>query len=169
VSQDERFISMVLDAVRSTVAAIRDAHPSETLSGYALCTDDSLSTLSHIACTHEFIDAHRAAFPDVDVIAVAWEYAEGSDAFDGARALLTEKYAAVAGNEELFERHVSEVFGALLIVLRRARDEGLFQDDVLVYATSTDPGPALEELALNGVIALNTPSWIERWRAAMGS
>lgn len=60
---NQDFTAVVKAAVKRSVAAIRATHPTETLCAFALCTDDDLRTVFHVAASVEYLE--RAREPDV--------------------------------------------------------------------------------------------------------
>jgi hypothetical protein len=158
-------VDIVADAVRRSVPLIAVAHPGEELVGYALCTDDDLSTLFHVAITREF-EHRNSDVPGVAHVPTEWSYNEGEDLFEEANRIITARYEDASSNG--FEEHVVKTFGELVGALERMRAEGVFEPDVLLIVTSTDPGPALEELSREAAEKLNSAEVFARWRDAMG-
>lgn len=160
---DDELVQAVLIEARATVAALAASRPDEHLSGYALATDDDLSTLFLSACTREAAAQHAGdayflyTFTD-------WPYG-ARDAFSAVGDALSAR--ASAAPDEQFEEHVARSFEALVRGLHAAKTEGLFGDDVFLTVGSTDPGEDLQRLEADAVKRLNSAAVFERWRAVM--
>lgn len=158
-------VDLVADAVRRSVPLVELAHPGEELVGYALCTDDDLSTIFHVAITREFAQ-RNSDVPGVSHVPTEWSYNEGEDLFEEANRILAARYEHASSNG--FDEHVVKTFADLVAALERIRAEGVFGEEVLLIVTSTDPGPALEQLSREAAEKLNAPEVFARWREGMG-
>src|SRR5262245_29088565 len=147
------FVEGLRNAIRQGVAEIVAARHGEHLSGFALCTDDDLSTLYHVACTREF-SSRRRDIDDIDLIPTEWEYNEGDDAFAPSGRILALRLEA-ARTQNAFGHHVDRAFGDLTVALMVAREESLVPADALLVVTSTDPGEHLVRLAVEAGRRLN--------------
>lgn len=159
---NEDFTATVKAAVRRSVAAIRAAHPSESLCAFALCTDDDLRTVFHVAASVDYLE--RAREPDVRFVPVDWEYHEGSEFFDAVNAQLVIRFESSSD----FALHVEESFRCLVEALKELRDERFLAAGWTLIVTSTDPGPVLEQLADDAMRVLNDAGTYAAWRRAMG-
>lgn len=162
---DPGFTDMVSLACQRHLESLCAQRPLETLAGYALCTDDDLSTLYGVAVTHEF--ARAAPDPVVRYIAVEWPYGHRTSLFDEAQLQIEQRYVDASSGGAIAP-HVERTFACLVQALRRLRERALVRDDVLLLVASSDPGPALEALAARGARALNAPLLFDAWRDAMG-
>lgn len=69
-----------IDEIRMTAAAavsqrageLRGNAETANLFGFALCTDDGLSTLYHVACTREWVHEKELRYPSVGCVYVEW-------------------------------------------------------------------------------------------------
>src|SRR5689334_4768842 len=102
------FVEGLRGAIRQSVAKIVAARPGEHLSGFALCTDDDLSTLYHVASTREFV-MRRSDIGDIDLVPTEWEYNDGDEAFSQVGRILASRYEAARTQTE-FDRHVDSAF-----------------------------------------------------------
>jgi hypothetical protein len=154
-------------AIRTSLEAITAAHPEETLNGYALCTDDDVRTVYHVACTREFAEASR--YRDTRFIPVNWAYDDGDEAFDEANGLVqaSDEAASRSADEATWSTHVTTCFESMVAALEQMRQAGLFGEDVLLVVTSTDPGSAQKRLAIAAARRLNPPTLFRDWKAAM--
>lgn len=150
--------------VVASFEALRAAHASERLLGYALCTDDSVTTLSAVACSAESLAESRA--PDARWLPVEWSYWDSAEGFAFARGLLDASYRARGGAG--FDAHVERAFAVCVESLNDLRARRRLEEDVLLVAVSTDPGPPLLEWAVAAAATLNGPELAEGFRRAAG-
>ncbi len=161
----EKLTELVVAAIPATLARIGEAHAGEHLTGYALLTDDALSTLSHVACTEESL-SEKKHVRFAEVSPVEWTIDDGRGAFDDARAMLSSLYRATSSAPTALGEHVERAFAALVTALAHAKASGHFGEDVVLVVTSTDPSEELEELASRAVADLNAPDVVELWKSA---
>lgn len=161
---DPSFTDLVALACEKHLAALAQQRAGETLAGYALCTDDDLSTLYGVAVTREYLPS--APYPEARYVPVEWPYGHRTSLFDEAQLVIEGRYTAASDGGAL-TAHIEGTFACLVEALRRARAQKLVGDEVLLVVTSTDPGPELAALATRGARALNAPELYEAWRAAM--
>lgn len=161
---DSSFTDLVALACERHLAALAQHRAGETLAGYALCTDDDVSTLYGVAVTREYLPS--APYPEARYMPVEWPYGHRTSLFDESQLAIEARYTA-ASDAGALGPHIEATFACLVEALRRARAQKLVGDEVLLVVTSTDPGPELEALATRGVRALNAPEQYEAWRAAM--
>jgi hypothetical protein len=151
---NEELFESAKRAVRQTVTAIRARHPRERLAGYALLTDDGLTTLNCMALTNEALAASGAAdallFSPTD-----WPDEDDGASFSETSHLLRELAAADSRD------HVQGVFASLVRALADAKAEGLFSPDVFLSVLSTDPNAQLEALEKTSIARLNQPELVE--------
>lgn len=145
-------------AIPSTLAALAAAHPGERLTGYALCTDDCLCTVFHVALTHETTTVENAFAPN------EWTFGEGDAHLADAQAAIVASYERHGGDDE-FAAHVERCFDSLVEALVRARAAGHFAHDVFLEVLSTDPSPDLRSMSEAASLRLNPPEVVRRWRA----
>jgi hypothetical protein len=164
-TSDDGLVDELREAIRRSIAIIEAAHSGERICGFALCTDDDLSTLYHVACTHEFCARH----PDGHIawVPVDWEYNEGAELFERSSLLLRTRGIRV-DSEAAHHEHVETGFRDLTSALLVARLEDLVSDDTLLLVTSTDPGWMAEQLAVVATRRLNPDDVAARWQQAMG-
>jgi len=152
-------------AVLGSLSVMERAHPSDKIIGYALCTDDGLSTVFHAANTPQALA--RASNPsETQFVPVDWPYDEGAELFDDANQILVDGLKQ-ATMPESFEQHVDSSFAQIVAALRELREEGIFGPDVFLWVTSTDPGDRLRTLARDAARVLNSPRQFAEWRSIM--
>lgn len=145
------------------VASVREIAPSlgdEPLGGYALCVDDSLRSLFHMATSADllFREGSELRFVPVD-----WDCEDGSGAFDAANAALEE----LADEASDYPAHIRLAFASLVDALDDVRKSGLFAPGVTLLVTSTDPGETTLRLAEEAVLKLNDAETLRAFRDAM--
>jgi len=150
--------------IRTTLESLAQAHPGETLVGYALCTDDDLSSLLFRAITAEAMAASNVE--DVLWQPTEWPYNDGDDAF----ASLSEELFAAAGSARNQRTHVSKNYRCLVDSLGECRSEGVFGEEVFLSALSTDPSEYMERMEdrwaarINAAqVAAERKKWIDKW------
>jgi hypothetical protein len=149
------FIDAVKVAVHSSCAAIRAAHPGESLAGFALATDDGLETLSDFFVTREGL----AASANTDFLFAPTDWPEGldPDPFDA----LSEQLRSWSDVATDFHAHVNDSFAVLVEALAETKREGLFEDHVFLSVLSTDPSRHLRGLERSSVRLLNVASIVK--------
>jgi len=151
----EELLRQVHEAIRETMMALRTEHRAEALAGYALLTDDDLSTLGYLAVTQEALIQNPE--PDLLFCPTDWPYEPRREAFRRPDRSL--RRLADAGDSEL---HVDEAFGTLVRALAEARLEHQLGPEVFLTVLSTDPSDYLEELETNAVGQLNSKAIVEQ-------
>src|SRR5262245_31652450 len=139
----------VREAVEASLAQLCDQGVLEDLAGYALCTDDDLVTLYHVAVTRSTLHA-RPDYGDLWLMPVDWELAADDRLFAPA-------YARLVASSESASDHVAHVrctFEALVQALLAIRSRALLPVAATLIVTSTDPGPMLQELADDAILRL---------------
>jgi hypothetical protein len=151
---EEPLINIVARGVAETLTALREERADETVAGYALLTDDALTTLSCAAITHEGL--LRGHEQDLLFSPTDWPQLFDSSALDAADRALRD----AAGITEL-RAHVDTAFATLVQALADARARGWFAADVFLSVASTDPSPYLDSLETASVARLNEPTIVE--------
>jgi hypothetical protein len=155
-------VTLAKEAIRQSWRAVRDAHRSERIVGYALLTDDGLETVGHVACSEEWLASCEE--PGARFEPVEWPYAEGSEAFDQTRTLLAAGAPAVERDEERFGAHVAQSHAALVSALKELKEEGAIPAEVFLSVISTDPNERLRTLEAKAVRALNADVLVAGWK-----
>lgn len=164
--QLEELQIQIASAVRQAAAELR-SRDSE-LFGFALCTDDDVRTLYHIACTRDWVREKEVGYPDIGFIYVEWTLS-GSDApFDA----ISRQFATLAdetyASDTDWATARDQRFHLLVSALRDCREAGAFSPDTLLCAGSTDPSEHLEALAMSGVDAVNAADVADEFARALG-
>jgi hypothetical protein len=151
------------EAILESLRCMRSAHEGEDIDGYALCTDDDLSSFFPMAASTEFrrdLRNDEARFVPVD-----WTFDEGGHAFEGVTALLRTNSSSAGA--EGFQAHVETSFESSIRVLEELRKEGHFSGTSFLWVTSTDPGPVLQRLGREAAARLNSRAEFDAWSAVM--
>jgi hypothetical protein len=157
-------VAATKDAILASWRALREAHPSERITGYALLTDDGIQAIGSIACSQEWLtdcDEPSARFEPVE-----WMYGEGSSAFEEVRRLLVDSGQAAGPDEREFGTHVEQSYAALVCALDDLKRTGTFAPDVFLTVISTDPNERLRGLEEGAVRELNSEELHSQWRAS---
>lgn len=156
----------IADAVRQAVAELRSDHAE--LSGFALCTDDDVRTLYHVACTRDWVRKNEGDYPEIGFIYVEWTHSADAAPFDA----ISRQFAALAdadyASEEAWAAARDQRFKLLVSALRDCREGDAFAPETLLCAGSTDPSEHLEALAMSGVEAVNTADVANQFASALG-
>ncbi len=155
-----QFLRLVESGVESTARQLAAACAGQHLIGYALCTDDCVCTLFHVACTAELAAAEQAF--DIRFAPVEWKL----DAVDPGDLEVASHSINRLEHEtdEDFARHCDQAFECLVVALERARDKGLFQDQVFLSVLSTDPSREMQRRWRDSVLRLNVSGVVREWR-----
>ena len=155
---------------RSTSAAIREAvadmlteFGEDKLSAFALCTDDDVMTLFSAACTHNWVSEREDNYDAIGYIYTEWDQNSGDTHFRS----ISKAVAAMASDESGGDAR-DRRFEAFVLALKECRDEGLFDDDVLLCCGSTDPSDHMEKLAMNAVDRLNRADVADKFAEHLG-
>ncbi len=160
--------SSTATAVRQAKAEIDRRSGNSPLFGFALCTDDDVSTLYHVACTTGWVDENKEGYPDIGYIYVDWAESGDDAPFDRISTTLARLYEQDHGSDAAWASARDRRFEALVLALADCRQAGAFDDGTLLCVGSTDPSDHLEALAMNAVDRLNAPEIADRFAAALG-
>jgi hypothetical protein len=149
LNSSDALLAAVKEGIRDTVSALRKAHPRATLAGYALLTDDGLSTLVYRAVTAEALEASSDA--DLLFSPTDWPYDPMCSAFDAAGELLRARATQTATLRD----HVDAAFEVLVEALAQSKTDHVLGPDVFLSALSTDPSDHLEVLEASSISRLN--------------
>lgn len=156
----------IANAVRQSAAKLRS--DNSELFGFALCTDDDVRTLYHLACTRDWVRENAADYPEIGFIYVEWTDSAGDAPFDAIgrqfARLADENYASDTDWAAARDHR----FNLLVSALRDCREADVFTPDTLLCAGSTDPSEHLEALAMSGVEAVNTADVANQFASALG-
>ena len=165
---EDLFINTV-SAVRQAAAELRNGYANSRLFGFALCTDDDVRTLYHVACTVEWVREQEASNPDIGFNYVEWSQSANSAQFD----LVSQRLASLADQAYASDWDWGAArdrrFDALVLALKECRNSGDFEPETLLCVGSTDPSDHLEALAMHGVDVLNAPGAAKLFARALGN
>ena len=159
ISTGPELLESVKVAIRQAVAAWHPRSPDQAIAGFALLTDDTLSTLSSLAITEG--ELRSTSVPDLLFCPTDWTLELSPDAFDKPRKELRRQADASPD----LRRHVDSSFQILERALAESRTEGAFGPRVFLSALSTDPSEHLEELENSSIRKLNDPQIVKEHQA----
>lgn len=154
----------IATSARKAFAAIREAHPNEKITAYAVTSDDSVMTIGAVANSAE---AFLSVSDDPDILwnAAEWSFYEGSEYFDIPYRMLLIRCREQSGCEAMpFQEFHNGVVEACVRALEELDREGLFgvgqeRENSIVLFQITD-----SEYLDDAVKRLNTPDAYRRFR-----
>jgi hypothetical protein len=156
----------IISAIRQAAAELQGSNSA--LFGFALCTDDDVRTLYHVACTRDWVSEKEVGYPDIGFIYVEWIHSASNAQFN----VISQKFGTLADSTYASDMDWSAArdqrFNLLVSALRDCRETGAFSPGTLLCAGSTDPSDHLEALAMNGVDVVNTPAIANQFARALG-
>lgn len=166
--QEQQIRVATAKAVQEAARVLRDRNPKDRLFGFALCTDDDVRTLYHVACTLDWVRAKEVSYPDIGYIYVEWS----DSAPEGPFNTISKQLAALADHNDSSDEHRAAArnrrFEALVLALQDCRNSGTFDPETLLCVGSTDPSYDLEKLAMRAVEKLNAPNVADQFARALG-
>lgn len=159
--------SQITAAIRQAADELRNSTNQSGLFGFALCTDDEVRTLFHVACTRDWVREKEVKNPDIGYLYNEWTLTASDAKFD----LISQQFGKLAdqdfGNPDWGSAR-DERFKLLELALADCRKSGVFDSDTLLCAGSTDPSEHLQALDMKCVDALNTLTVASRYAKALG-
>lgn len=138
--------------LRRSLNSLSHARPQERMIGYALCTDDGATTVSHVALfERDTLESKRnVRFNPND-----WKSTENESDLDASYELLSQhaRHARTTGS---FAAHVEDSYAVLVESLLDLRRAGLIAPDCLLLVFSSDPGPRMLAREKEAVPILNS-------------
>jgi hypothetical protein len=159
--------TLVADAARLAVDAVRRAHPEQHLNAFALVSDDSAMTICPMANSREALAASEYG-EEMLWNPAEWAFDDGGAYFDSAYRLLLQAHRELPFDVD-FDTFRAGVFEACIAALAQLDAEGVFgtgaqrDEGVLLFEVS-DSEP------LEGAMArLNSPAVVARFEAWMAN
>jgi hypothetical protein len=159
--------SLTAAEVRQAVQILRSNAETANLFGFALCTDDDVSGLYHIACTREWVREKEQKYKNIGFIYVEWKQHAGHSLFDPISKRLSALEDQPWDNDEAYEAARDERFQALVLALKDCRESGVFDPGTLLCVGSTDPCGYMASLAMQAVDLLNTKPIADEFALAL--
>lgn len=160
--------SSVASAVQEAKHQIDEKYGDSPVFGFALCTDDEVRTLYHVACTTDWVSQRVQGYPKIGFMYVEWMQSGDDSLFGEISAILDQLADQEYGSDEAWETARDDRFEALVLGLYDVRKAGHFDRDTLLCVGSTDPSEHLEALAVDGVYQLNTMAVADKFADAFG-
>ncbi|KHA76469.1 hypothetical protein NC77_23505 [Janthinobacterium lividum] len=159
--------TLVADAARQAVEAVRRAHPDQHIDAFALVSDDSAMTIGPMANSREALAASEYG-EEMLWNPAEWVFDEGGAYFDSAYRLLLQAHRGLSFDVD-FTTFRTGVFDACIAALAQLDAEGIFgagarrDGSVLLFEVS-------DSEAVDGAMArLNPPAVVARFEAWMAS
>ncbi|GEM_PF-4406766 len=153
---NEKIKSLLVSAIKKTKAEIDKKYGKDKLFGYALCTDDTVMTIYHIACTVSWVKERAKEDKYIGYISVEWEQAGNDSHFDQAYQEIIQNYERHADHHDKFERNRNMRFEAMVQALKQCRETFIFDQETHLSVGSTDPSEYLEFLAIRAIDRINS-------------
>ncbi len=153
-------LELLEEAIVAAVRALRDSQGGGALEGFAICTDEDLSSLYAAGFTAEEGAQHTGEYHYRYCPA---EWPEELASFERASKAFGE-LAAARRAESAGEEWKQSVLGQVVDVLQSHRERETFGAAALVAFVSHDCGDPFFAWMDAGVKALNSPSLYAKWR-----
>lgn len=137
--------------------------PNEKIFGFALCTDDDLSTLYHVMCTKKWVAEHSMEYSDIGYMSTEWEQSVDNSIFEKSNEMLDKLYKKAYPTDSEWSRARDRRFEALVLALEKIRSQDVFDVQTLLLVSSTDPSEYLQELDIKAAIRLNKNDAIKNY------
>ncbi|MBX9671757.1 MAG: DUF4303 domain-containing protein [Candidatus Obscuribacterales bacterium] len=155
-------------AVRIAADELHQQSGGSKLFGFALCTDDDVRTLFHVACTPDWVKNQETSYPEIGFVYTEWTHSATDAPFTPISQQLAALATQTCSSDNAWSDARDSRFEALVRALKDCRDAGVFSTDTLLCVGSTDPSDHLEALAMNSVDRLNSPDIANRFAEALG-
>jgi hypothetical protein len=138
-----------------------------SITGYALCTDDNLSTLYHVASVLP-IGGQKSHWANP----LAWSTTapDAKPLFERIGEYMRLRKDRASEKNRLVE-HEAQCFETLVLALEQMKDHieqrAIEGSKVLILVTSTDPSEELLEKAVAAAKRLNAPELFELWHSTL--
>ncbi|NNG43574.1 DUF4303 domain-containing protein [Pseudoalteromonas sp. NEC-BIFX-2020_002] len=164
----EKLKDLIKAASKATFENLKIKHLNETLTGYALCTDDGAMTIYHIATTQQW--AEKGGNFELEFSPVQWQYSDNGSFFDEAYELIMKRVERQDDeeNEGKFQELVDRTFSIFVSALLELRAEGVFSESVFLSVLSTDPSDHMLELENKANRELNSSLLFSKWEVWCG-
>lgn len=146
---------LLRSGIAEAIRASTDTQAGEALTGFALCTDDDLTTLYAAASSRTILES-------VAVRGARFQPTEWPEAASGSIAVVSK--ALQHRSEKDFAEGIAGDFEALVQALLELRNAGLFAPSAFLTVLSTDPSPHMERLERSATVRLNPPEVLRDWR-----
>ena len=155
IEYNEKLKSLLVSAIKKTKKELDDKYGADKLFGYALCTDDAVTTLYHIACTKSWVEDRKPKYEEIGYISVEWEQSGDDSHFDAAYDEILRNYESGGHEDDSFEKLRDQRFESFVQALKQCREENTFDEETHLSAGGTDPSDHLELLEMRGIDRIN--------------
>lgn len=159
---------LVKEEIKKSISELNQKYGINNLQGYALGTDDDVSTLYHVACTHAWVEKQKIEqnYDDIGYDFVEWTESGNDDLFLSISDLLR---IEASKRKVFWGKHRDKRFHALSQALSEISEEKLFYRNTFLCVGSTDPSDHMSKLELKWVKAMNNAENITNYSKALGS
>jgi len=154
---NEKIKSLLVLAIKKPKEELDEKYKGDKLFGYALCTDDAVMTIYHVACTDSWVKDKEKEYKDIGYISVEWEQSGDDSHFDKAYDEIFQDYENSGHEDGSFEINRDMRFEAMVQALKQCKEEAIFDEDTHLNVGSTDPSEHSELLQMRGIDKLNSP------------
>jgi hypothetical protein len=155
IEYDEKLKSLLVSAIKKTKKELNEKYGEDKLFGYALCTDDAVTTIYHIACTNAWVKDRKSKFEEIGYISVEWEQSGDASHFDSVYDEILKNYERGGHEDDSFAKYRDQRFESFVQALKQCREENIFDSETHLSAGGTDPSAHLEFLEMRGIDRIN--------------
>ncbi|QDT11448.1 DUF4303 domain-containing protein [Planctomycetes bacterium K23_9] len=137
----------IVEAIRKARGDMAAEFGSDSIHGFALCTDDNVMTLFAAVCTKSWVAEREPGYKGIGSIYVEWNQSAGDQHFETVSKIIQALADTESSNEE-------QRFESLTLALEDCRNEGLFESDTLLICGNTD---GVGDLEVDAITRLNSP------------
>lgn len=137
----------IVEAIRKARGDMAAEFGSDSIHGFALCTDDNVMTLFSAVCTKSWVAEREPGCKGIGSIYTEWNQSAGDQHFEAVSKILEALSETESSNEE-------QRFASLTLALEDCRNEGLFESDTLLICGDTD---GVGDLEVDAIARLNSP------------
>jgi Domain of unknown function (DUF4303) len=159
--------SLVATVVKTVKVQIDKKYDKSPLSGFALCTDDDVRNLYHVACTRTWVDEQKESDPDIGYVYVDWDESCDDSLFDKINTIMSQLADQDFESADDWANARDRRFESLVLGLSDCRTAKIFDKLTLLCVGSTDPSDHLEGLAMDAVDRLNSSEIADGFAVAL--
>jgi hypothetical protein len=145
---------LVAEAAKAAAEDLSRTFGKNELLGFALCTDDDVRTLYHVACTRQWARERRD--PGIGYLYTEWTQTAKADPFRSLSQEIDRRASIEHPTDTEWEVARDERFEALTLGLLECRGAGVFDAATFLCVGSTAPSKHMKQLAIRAVERLNS-------------
>jgi len=163
---NEKIKSLLVLAIKKTKAELDEKYKDDKLFGYALCTDDAVMTIYHVACTNSWVKEQDDKY--MIYSSVEWGQSGENSHFEKAYDEIYKDYENSDHEDGSFEINSDMRFEAMVQALKECKEEAIFDEDTILSVASTDPSEESQFLQMRGIDRLNSPKLANEMASVLG-